>query len=727
MQQEKVTFCRICEPFCGMIATVENDRLIGLRPDKDHPLSRGFACPKGMAYPAVQNDPDRVLHPLRKRPDGTFEQVSWHEATSEIARRVRHIRSRYGARSGAFYLGNPAALNYSNALWSLLFMRALGITHFFSAGSQDTNSRFVANHLLYGQIMQIPLPDIHHTEFLVLMGANPVVSHMSLCSVGRVAEELHAIENRGGRVVVIDPRRTETAREHQWLPILPDSDAWLLLSIINVLFAENLVDRARVAKIASGVESLRRLATPFPPEATAERTRIPAETVRGLARDLTQKRSAVYGRTGTCLGSAPTLVNFLMDAVNILAGNIDQRGGVVFGEPVLPLVQLDAYTDAFSSYVPAKTRIGAMPTVMGQEPAAFMAAEMTTPGPDQIRMLFVSAGNPVLSTPNGPELENALAGLDLMVSIDLYVTETNQHADFILPATAMYEREDLPVANGTFYLQPFVQATPAVVPPRGQARLEAEILQEIAEKAGVWPMPNPLVRLAAGVANLVHLPVTPRRVLDTLIRLGRGGDRFGLRRNGLTLDRLIANHPHGVMFADAVEVGRIRRVIRHRDKRIHLHHPEIRSEVQRLGQRREDPDFSLRLIGQREPRSENSWMHNVAALRAARAPHAARMHPEDVDDLGLTHLGPVRLVSASGHIELPVIATADISRGVVAVPHGWGHGGGSWKRANREPGANVNALASTNPADLDPLSGMSHLSGIRVRAERIDSVAPTGE
>lgn len=725
--QEIVTFCRICEPFCGMVATVEGDKVIKLRPDDKHPLSKGFACPKGMAYLGVQNDPDRVLYPMRKCPDGTFERVSWEAAIAEIATRMTRILREHGPNSAAVYLGNPGGLNYSNALGMQMFLQTLSTKHLYSASSQDTNSLFVANLLLYGQMLNIPIPDLHHTEMVVLMGANPVVSHMSMCSVPRISDVLHAVEERGGRVLVIDPRRTETARDFEWQPIVPDTDAWLLLSIINVLFDEGLIDHRRAREISVGHESLRTLAADFAPEVTAARTGVDAAAARDLARQLTSKRSAIYGRTGTCLGSYGTLVNFLMGAINLLTGNLDRRGGSVFGDAPLPLIKLDIATGAVSRYERHATRIGSLPLVLGGLPAAVMAAEMTTPGPGQIRALFVTAGNPVLSTPDGPGLEEAIAGLDLMVSLDFYITETSRHADFILPAAAMYEREDLPMLNGQYYLQPFLQATPAVVPPPGETRLEWDIFQSIGEAMGIWPMPNPIARGLFRALRLARRPVTPRRILNTLIRLGRGGDRFGLRPGGLNLDRLLSEHPHGVVFADQVEVGRIRQHIRHKDKRVHLDHTEIRDEVARLRARTgTDPDFPFLLIGQREPRSENSWMHNVAQLRVARAPHGARMHPEDIAQLGLTHLSPVRLTSRTNFIELPVIATDEMMRGVVAVPHGWGHRGGGWQRANHEGGANVNALASADPADVEPLSGMTHLSGIPIRVERAKAAMTEG-
>lgn len=719
--REQVTFCRICEPFCGMIATVEGDRLISLRPDKDHPLSQGYACPKGLAYPELQNDPDRVTHPLRRRPDGTFERVGWDEAMSDIVRRLRAVREDHGGGAVAAYLGNPGALNYSNGLWLQSLAKAIGTPHVFTAGSQDTNSRFAASSLLYGDPTAIAIPDLDDMELFVLLGANPLVSHGSLFSLPRMKYAMADVVRRGGRVVAIDPRRTETAAKFEWVSIVPDTDAYLLLSLLQVLFADGLVDETALARKASGVAELRALVADFSPEVTAARTGVAADDVRTLARELAARRSMVYGRTGTCLGSASTLVNLLMDAVNLAAGNLDVRGGAVFGESPALLLGEITHRLGLLSYGAARSRIGGFKDMLGSEPAANMAAEITTPGDGQIRALIVSAGNPVLSTPNGLELEKALGQLDLMVSLDLYVNETNAYADYVLPATAMYEREDAPVFSLTFFAQPFFQVTEAVVPPAGEARPEWQVFDEIARGLGTRAAPILPARLAARVGDLVRLPLTPRRLLDAVIRTGRGGDRFGLRPRGLSFAKLLRDHPHGIVFADRQPVGRLAKVVRHKDRLVHLDHPEIRSEVARVAARVDDPAYPFRLIGMREVRSENSWFHNVMGDK--RSTHAARMHPDDAVALGLADGEIVELSSRSGTIVLPVRLTEDLRPGVVAVPHGWGHKGtGGWRNANANPGVNVNELASSDPADLEPLVGMSHLSGIPIRVEAVAPV-----
>jgi len=713
---EVVTYCRICEPFCGMVATVENNRLVQLRPDMDHPLSQGFACPKGIAYTQVQNDPDRVLYPLKRQPDGRFVRVEWDEAMADISARLRRIHQRHGGDGVAVYFGNPGALNYSHTLWISLFLKALRIRHFYGPGSQDTNSRMVASQLLYGSLLSFPVPDIERSEFVILLGANPVVSHGSLVSMPRMIDKLHAVTERGGRVLVIDPRRTETASAFDWIPITPDADAWLLLSLLFVMFREGLVDRRLIDEQASGARVLEQLSSTFPPEATRARTGIEPETVRELARQLSRRRAVLYSRLGACLGTNPTLTNFLVDAVNLVAGNLDRPGGAVFGDELIPVMKVLRPLLTYDSW---RTRIGGFPEIAGSEPSGDIAAEITTPGKQQIKALFVSAGNPVLSTPGGNRLAAVLDQLDLMVSIDLYRNETNAHADYILPATAMYERDDAPMLSMQLFVPPFIQATEAVVPPAGEARPEWAIYEQLAMAV----MPGVAGTVARGMRDRGLMP-TPRRLLDSMIRAGKLGDRFGVRRGGMTLAKLLREHPHGLVFAKHPPTGHLRQVVSHKDRKVHLDHPQIRREILRLQQRSHDPDYPLYLIGMRELRSENSWMHNPPILRAARPSHAARMHPEDASALGLSNFDNVRLISPWGAIELPVLLTEDIRAGVVAVPHGWGHKGhGSWATANREGGVSVNDLMSTDPANLDPLSGMSHLNGVRIRAERVSPPA----
>lgn len=379
--RELPTYCRICEPLCGLIATVEDGRLIQLRADKEHPLSRGNACPKGIAFTEIQNDPDRVLYPLRRTAAGEFERVSWETALDEIGERLRGLIAEHGMESLGWYFGNPSSFSYSHTLWMLGFQMAAGLKHVYSAGSQDVNNRFVASQLLYGSATSVPVPDLDRTDFLLMLGANPLVSHGSVMSVPRIREKLTAITKRGGRVVVVDPRNTETAKLFEHVGVRADGDAWLLAALLQVIFDEGLEDADALRRQAAGVRELRNAVRRFTPEATAEVTGLEPDRVRALARDLARAESAaVYGRTGTCLGRHATLVAFLIDALALVTGNLDRPGGSVFGKELVAVSKLNARV-GFIGYGKNRSRIGGFPDVLGTFPAAIMAKEITTPAP----------------------------------------------------------------------------------------------------------------------------------------------------------------------------------------------------------------------------------------------------------------------------------------------------------------------------------------------------------
>jgi formate dehydrogenase len=708
--EQKVTFCRICEAHCGMVATVEDGRVTKLRPDPDHPLSAGYACPKGIAMTDVQNDPDRVLHPLRKTATGEFERVSWEEAMRDIGERLKRVPR----TSVGWYMGNPGAFSYSHTLWVKGFLDALGSPHYYSAGSQDVNNRFAASALLYGSPLVVPIPDLQRTSFLLMLGANPMVSHGSVLTAPRVRDQLHAITARGGRVLVVDPRRTETARQFEHVPITPDADAWLLLSLLQVIFEDGLADRRFLAGWTRDAGRLRTLAAPHPPEETEQRTRVPAAAVRALARDFAAADgAAAYGRTGSCLGRHGTVVAFLIDALNAVTGNLDLPGGAVFGSPSIALDDVGRRI-GLDTYGKSRSRIGDFPDVIGNMPASLIPQEIETPGDKQLRALFISAGNPVLSVPDGDALERAFEKLELLVSLDFYVNETNRHADYVLPTTTFLERDDTPVAFLGFYTTPFVQHSDAVVAPPGEAREEWEIIEDLARLLRITPSSVRELRFLGRFG----ISVSPQRLLDLLLRTGPDGDWFGLRPRGLRLSKL-RRKPHGIVLADNVATGVLRRKIHHRDKRIRLAPEPIVEELGRLAATSDDPGYPFRLIGLRELRSHNSWMHNSPLLLRGGRTHAARVHPDDAAAVGIADGDAVRVTSKSGSIELPVKLTDEMTHGTVAVPHGWGHRGG-WRLANeRAGGVNVNALSSAAPEDLERLAGMAFLNGIPVRLEPV--------
>ena len=714
-ERQQVTFCRICEAHCGLVATVDDDgRVTKLRPDRDHPLSAGYACPKGIAMLDVQNDPDRVTHPLKRRADGSgFDRVSWTEAMTDIGDRLAAIVERHGPASVGWYMGNPGAFSYSHPLWVKGFLDALGSPHYYTASSQDVSNRFAASALLYGTPLSIPIPDLQRTSFLLVVGANPLVSHGSVLTAPRVKDQLHAITARGGRVVVVDPRRSETARQFEHVPVTPDTDAWLLLSMINVVFEEGLADEVAIARSTVGARALQLAAADHPPEATAQRTGVPAVTVRRLARDLAAADgAAIYGRTGSCLGRFGTLVAYLLDALSAITGNTDRPGGAVFGAPA---IALDDVGERFGldTYGARRSRLGGFPDVVGWMPAALMPREITTPGEGQMRALFVSAGNPVLSVPDGNALEVALERLDLCVGLDFYVNETTKHADYVLPATTWLERDDIPLAFLGFYTTPFIQHTDPVVAPMGEAKEEWEVIEMLSARLGIVPSSIAPLRMLGRLGRRLR----PAEVLDLLVRTGPQGDLFGLRPGGLSIKKL-RSRPHGIVTDEHVATGVLRTKVRHGDGRIHLDPPVILDELRRLASARDaDPAFPLRLIGLRELRSHNSWMHNAPMLMRGGRSQRLRLHPNDAASLGIEDGARARLVSKSGALEIEVTLTDEMTPGTVALPHGWGHRGGGWQLANRHAGVNVNLLASADPADLEPLAGMTFLNGIPVRLE----------
>lgn len=721
--EHKTTYCRICESVCGMVATVEDGRLVALRPDKDHPLSAGFACQKGIAFTEVVNDPDRVTAPLRRLPDGGFEQVGWDEAMADIASRLGEIHDSHGSGAIGWYVGNPGAFSYDHIPGVALFLSGLGRrAHLYTASSQDSHPRIMASQLLYGYPLSVPFPDLNRTELLVVMGANPVVSHGSLIAAPRMRERMHAIVKRGGRVLVIDPRKTETAAQFEWLGIRPDGDALLLLSLLQVMFAERLVDTRALQRQADGIDWLARRCIAFTPESTESETGIPADTVRALARDLVATpRAAVYGRLGTCAGQAGTLTTYLLDAVNLVAGNLDVPGGSVFGSLGIPgekwvVTALGALLRR--GYRRNRSRIGGFGNVVRTEPATMMAKEIETPGDGQIRALFVSAGNPVLSVPNGPALSDAMKKLELSVALDFYVTETTAQCDYILPTTTMYEREDFPLLSQTFLIKPFRQSTAAVIPPRGQARTEWDVIDDLMQRMAGRTRTFTVLSGLRSAAHLVGRRLSLRPMVDGIVRFGPGGDLGGLRRGGLSFDSLNTEHPHGKVLREHIATGVLPNVVSYRNRRIRLVHREIDAAIKDLSRRVCPPEYPLRLIGMRDSRSENSWMHNSPLLmRGDRGPKAL-MHVDDAGRRGIADGDEVSVWSPYGKIALPARLTEDIVPGTVAIPHGWGHRGGSWQVANSAGGANVNELTSDDPDDVEALSGMAWLSGVPIEVER---------
>ncbi|WP_337185660.1 molybdopterin-dependent oxidoreductase [Phenylobacterium sp.] len=682
-----VTFCRICDAFCGLTADVQDGRIVKVGPDRDNPHSQGHICIKGPSMLAVTYDPDRVTQPLRRvGAPGNFEPVSWDEALTDIASRLATIYDDHGPEAIASFHGNPGAYNISGQFSFKPFLDRLGVWKQYSSASQDTTSRAVASYALYGSSIRRPLPDLPRCDFLIIVGANPLVSHGSVLTAPRIREDLDAIAQRG-RVVVVDPRLTETAERFEHIAVRPAGDVWMLAYMVKTLFDEGLEDLAFLERHTVGARELRSALG----QVTAERVRqecgVEPETIAALARDFAAApRAALYSRVGICRGPFSTLANVLVDCVNIIAGKFAVPGGWVFGNSPLNAEGRPG------GYTLRPSRLGPMPIVIGYAPFNALAEEILTSGDGQVRAFFVTSGNPVLSAPGPERLQAAFESLELMVSFDIYLTETNRFADYILPTTTFFEREDLPVLGFPNMVRPFAQYAAPVIPPVGEARSEHIILSDLVARLG-----------ALTDRPLDIAPFDPLAALDGLLRTGRWG------QDGLSIERLKAA-PHGVALADNIDVSGWEKQMRHEDGRIRLWDDLIAGEFDRLWSSPPADAEGLRLFGRRELRSMNSWMHNVDRLVRQQSP-VLQMHPDDAARHGIGHGSRAVVRSKAGSMEVDVSITDAVTAGSVCYPHGWEHDGG-WQRANATGGHNVNVLA--DPAAAEVVSGSSFLDGIEV-------------
>lgn len=722
MREEKVTFCRICEPLCGLIATVEDGRLTALRPDHDNPISKGFACTKGVGMTQVVNDPDRVTAPLRRvGGPGEFEPTTWDEALRDIAERLKRSRDVHGPESIALTIGNPMAFSYSATIWSKGLQKALGTPWYYGINSEDGASRIAAFKILYGQCADMPIPDLRRTSALMLIGANPWVSKGSLLTDPRIREHMTDIVDRGGRVFVVDPRKTETAKAFEHVPIRGGADAWFLLSLLHVLVARRLYDEQFVRQWTTGFDRWCEVLERYPPTATEHITGVPAATVEELAEVIGRADgAAVYGRTGTCTQRFGTFVNALQDFVNIITGNLQKPGGWVWSWPAVPMGKLAQLTK-LDTYDEVRTRVAGLPDSFGILPANALADEITTPGRGQIRAMLLMASNCVVSSPDGTRLAAALSQLDTMVSLDLYVNETNRHAHYVLPVVSMYEREDMAIAFMDKQIRPALQATEAVIAPIGECRQEWEILDELARRMGLGSAGSTWVQRQLA---RVGLRLRPKAMADLLVRFGKAGDLLGLRRSGWSWRKLLEDAPHGVVLHEYFPLEPLESFIRTPDRRIPLADARIMSELARLeSEGAEVPHYPLRLIGMREMKSHNSWMHNTERMMPPQRELMLRMNPVDAAESGAGEGDSVTIISKTGSITVPVTITDDMTAGTVALPHGWGHNGG-WRRANSAGGVSSNQISSSRPEDLERLAAMSVLNGIPIRLQR---VSPPGQ
>jgi anaerobic selenocysteine-containing dehydrogenase len=680
--------CNLCEAICGL--TIEHDgaRVLSIRGDKDDPFSRGHVCPKALALTDLHEDPDRIRRPIRR--DGTrWVEVGWDEAFADIGRRLRLLRGAHGHDAVALIQGNPVLHSYGAMIYAqILLPLALRSKNRFSSTSVDNLPRMLVSRWLYGNQAILPVPDVDRTDHLLVLGANPMASNGSVMTAPDLPHRLRAIQGRGGKIVVIDPRRTETAAmadRHHF--IRPGRDAHLLLAMLHVLFRE---DRVRPTLEVRGLEALRTLAAPWAPERVAADTGIAAHAIVTLARELAEaRRAVVYGRMGVSVQRHGALATWLVDVLNIVTGHLDREGGAMFTTPAVDLVGLASRMGLSGSFGGWKSRVRGLPEFNGELPMATLAEEIETPGPGQVRGAILVASNPVLSAPNGPRVERALAGLDLVVAVDPYLNETTRLAHYILPPTSALERDHYDLALHALGVRNTTRFSPALFAPPAGALHDWEILARLIGGLGG--------RLWARAVERVAQVITPKRITDALLRIGPHRLRLAD----------VAAAEHGIDLGPLVP-RRLAQLVR---GPIDLAPRELLDDARRLAAPAPD---GLLLIGRRDLRSNNSWMHNSHRLVKGRPRCTLHVHPDDAERHGLAHGGRARLSSTKGELLVPIEVTDAVMPGVVSLPHGWGHDrpGAKLGVAAAHAGVSMNDLTDENV--VDELCGTAVVNGVPV-------------
>ncbi len=737
--------CPLCEATCGLAIELEKGAVRRIRGDADDVFSKGFICPKGSSLKGLHEDPDRLSSPMVKV-DGRFEPIDWAGAFSLLFDRLSPIVALHGRDAVGLYSGNPWSHNYETIVYTPFLERALGRNR-FAAASIDQRPREIVSGLHFGARTAFPVPDLDRTDLLVLVGTDPLESNGSLATAPDWPGRLAAIRRRGGRVVVIDPRRTKTAAaadEH--LPVVPSTDALLFAALARTLLADPRADPGPVGRYVDGLDTVRAALEPFTPEAVSGTCGVPAERIRRLAAQLLEAPSAaVHGRLGTNLSDLATVTVWLLDVVNVATGNLDRPGGMMFAKGAAFGLNTSGPPGVGrgTDYGTFHSRLRHLPGAFGQLPAVCMAEEMETPGEGQIRAFVTIAGNPVLSAPNSDRLVRALEGLEFMVSVDPYLNETTRHADLVLPVPSALERSHYDVAYYQFSVRNVANYSPPVLDPAPSLVAEWRILLAL---TGILQGDGPNVDVDAmdeGIARLLtelavadrHSPVHgrdpdelvaglaprrgPERLLDLSLRTGPYGDGFGAVPGGLSLDVLLA-HPHGIDLGPLEP--RIPEMLRTPSGRIDLATPSLVADLDRVAGRLGSPRPPVVLIGRRDLRSNNSWQHNVRTLAKGKERCTLWVHPDDATAFGLADGGMAALATEQGSLEVTVEVTDAILPGVVSLPHGWGHDlpGASLSVARLRPGVNVNRLSSDEL--VDPLSGNPHLNGIAVEVRPADAV-----
>ena len=705
--------CHICEALCGLEVEHDGEKVLSIRGDRDDVLSRGYLCPKGVAVQDLHEDPDRLRRPMRRDGDRWVE-VSWEGAFAEIAERLHAIQKQHGRDAVGLYLGNPTAHHYDALLSAGLFRGLLGSRQNYSATSSDQLPHMLAALTMFGHQLLLPIPDVDRSQRMVILGGNPVVSNGSIMTAPGIKGRLKALKKRGGELIVLDPRRTETARlanEHHF--IRPNSDALWLLAFLHTLFDEDLISEGPWREYCDHFDALEAAAQPFSPERVAASTGIDATTTRRLVRAHVAAQGAIlYGRMGVSTQRFGGLCAWLLNVINIVTGNLDKKGGMMFTKPAVDIVELSARLGQSGHFDAWRSRVSGLPEFGGENPVSVLAEEIETPGVGQLRSLITVAGNPVLSAPNGARLAEAFAGLDLMVSIDPYITATSRLAHFILPPLSSLERGHYGIAFHTLAVHETTKYSSPLFEPSKDARSDWDILLELS--AGLARARGGMERGLSYALDLLRR-LRPDRVLDLMLRLGpHGALRGGKTR--LTLRRL-KKKPHGIDLGSLQPCFPQR--LKTKNRRADLAPALFLGDLGRLEASMSASVEGLVLIGRRQLRSNNSWLHNAPRLMRGQPRCVLLIHPDDAATREITDGDRVALSSRAGRVEVTAALDDGMMPGVVSLPHGWGHAkkGARLSIANESGGESINDV--TDDLFFDELTGNAAFSGVPVEVEGV--------
>jgi anaerobic selenocysteine-containing dehydrogenase len=714
----KKTYCRICEAHCGLEVEVSSDnKIIAVKPDKSHPVSKGYACVKGTAVGALHEDPDRLNYPM-KRINGKLARISWDQAVKEIGDKVKGLRADHGNRSIAMYQGNPSFFSFQNIMYSSAFLESIESENMFASHSVDGNNKYEAVTQIYGRSMVHPVADLENINFFMCLGSNPMVSQMSVIQVLNPLQKFKDIEARGGKVIFVDPRKTETAQKvGEQVFIKPGTDVYLLLAMLHVITHENDFDKSYANGFANGVDEFIANARLWTPERASAITGIAADQIRKIALEYRDADgAALYMSTGINMGPFGTLSYWLVQGLNFITGNVDRKGGLLLPRGVFDAVKL-AQMIGLGGGDEHRTLLGKWHRVAGCFPSSVLAEEIEVEHPERIRALFVSAGNPVHSLPNGQSLKAAMEKLDLVVSIDIYANKTSEYADYVLPATDMLERSDFPVSHMVLQETPHAQYTAAMVPAKFERRPEWEIFSDLALACGakaigqsvcnILPHLNRALSKIPGVSNR---PVQPDLLLSLLLKWG-----------GKVSLKDLKNKPAGILLGPTEAGSFLGKRVPTANGKVQLWPAKLVTDIPRLelmSQSFLEKTDQLHLIGQRDRRSHNSWMFNNPRIKQP-STHCAIINSIDAKHRNVTELDKIEITSAQGSIKLNVHITDNIAPGVIAVPHGWGHQGSSLNKAAQLPGDNINNVIPGGPLHMEPASGQAIMVGHLVTVKKV--------